>query len=74
MNGDPKPFFKRSEFWLTALAGLSGALIPVAHSGPLTIGTATPAVLPILLQLLGIGLPVASYNIGRGIAKSGTGN
>jgi len=43
------PGHKTSEFWLSVGATLLGALAPVVARGPLTIGTALPALLPLLL-------------------------
>lgn len=70
----PKPFWKRTEFWLTALASGAATLVPVTQAGPLTIGTAAPALIPWALKLLGISLPIFGYTVSRGIAKTGTGN
>lgn len=70
----PKPWFKRSELWLTVGATIASALIPVAQAGPLTPGTAAPVLVPIILKLLGMSLPISTYNISRGISKAGTGN
>lgn len=45
----PAPGRKSSEFWLNVGATLLAALAPVIARGPLTIGTALPALLPLLL-------------------------
>ena len=74
MNNEPKPWWKRTEFWVTAASMIAASIVPVAAAGPLTLGTAAPAIGGVIMKLLGITGPAVAYTISRGVAKAGTGN
>ena len=70
----PKPWWKRTELWLSVASSTVGALVATSAAGPLTIGTAAAPVAGALLKLFGISFPIAAYTLSRGVAKMGSGN